>query len=66
MILGTEPSGSKEKDSWLGIAVVSPESRIDNPVVADGFNNRKPVVSIQVVSIRTKAVKLDKIFDHFK
>ena len=61
MILGTEPSGSKEKDSWLGIAVVSPESRFDNPVVADGFNNRKPVVSI-----RTKAVKLDKIFDHFK
>ena len=52
MILGTEPSGSKEKDSWLGIAVVSPESRFDNPVVADGFNNRKPVVSIQVVSIQ--------------
>ena len=66
MILGTEPSGRKEKDSWLGTAVVSPESRFDNPVVADGFNNRKPVVSIQVVSIRTKAVKLDKIFDHFK
>ena len=65
MILGTEPSGSKEKDSWLRIAVVSPENRFHNSIVVDGFNNRKPVVSRQVVSIRTKAVKLHKNFDHF-